>query len=136
MSTSKFASSDKAHEAEESSAAAGANKGDGATREQLLDFIRRQKLKLKKLEYENSALETKLATSLIVNSSQQNVGGGVDDGLYWELIARQPEFQQRIAKAALRSMLGPFLHRTSVKSCFSDWKTATSEAKRRGAPAG
>jgi hypothetical protein len=129
MSTSKFASSDKAHEAEESSAAAGANKGDGATREQLLDFIRRQKLKLKKLENENSALETKLATSLTVNSSQQNVGGGVDDGLFWELIARQPEFQQRIAKAALRSMLGPFLHRTSVKSCFSDWKTATREAK-------
>jgi hypothetical protein len=114
-------SSQSTHEAEEPTV--GETQRGGASREQLLDFIKRQKLKIKKLENDNKALEFKLTVSSSGAPTMQS------EGLFWGLIGRQPDFQQRIARAALRSMIGPFRRRNSVKIYFSTWKTALRKSK-------
>lgn len=94
--------------------------------EQLVEFIKRQKLKIKKLEEENIKLETKLTAALATTPATVNVSAissPQEPILFWELISRDSKFHQNLAKAAVTSLMMPFLRRISPKSCFMTWKS-------------
>jgi len=96
-------------------------KNDKAKNEQLMEYIKKQKLKIKRLETENESL--KAAT---VAAPAATVGGGP-----WANIASEPRSRQQLAKCAMKFFLGSVGKTRSGqtagdrRSAFEHWKYCT-----------
>lgn len=95
--------------------------------EQLMDYIKKQKAKIKTLEnklikYEGVTGQDK-ANSIEANKESSSTY------LFWEFISKQSPFHQKLAKCALTSMITTFetsqlgqQYLPTVKSLFAKWK--------------
>lgn len=126
------------------------------TAEQLLEYVKKQNVKMKKLKSENDGLQKTIAelnstieemksrptpkteaTSVVASTDASSYD------LFWELIERRPSWQQNLAKVSLQylvdnvSKLNPLIsNSTAVRHAFSKWmlvcqgaKTASVEAR-------
>lgn len=118
------------------------------TAEQLLDYVKKQNLKMKKLKGENEAqLKTisdltttisdlKLKSKVDVSLTDSSVVDGNGYNLFWDLIDRRPLWQQKLAKLSLLSMvcnlskINPMLGKSSsVRRSFQKWALYTQNSK-------
>jgi hypothetical protein len=79
----------------------------GLSSEQLLDYIKKQKARIKRLEKENEVLrkdkEARVVQSHALAPAEKQPG--FDPLLFWELVGRETPFIQNIARSALNSMV-------------------------------
>lgn len=103
--------------------------------EQLLDYIKKQKQKIKSLETKLAKSQGNSATdgSISASSSKINSKSNV---LFWEFLSKESSFHQQLAKRAIGSMIyvleNSTLGRASIptsKNLFDRWKNAIIAAK-------
>jgi hypothetical protein len=119
------------------------------TAEQLLDYVKKQNIKMKKLKSENEALQkTTLALNGTINDlkskaietgpslADSSVVDGSSYNLFWDLIDRRPPWQQKLAKLSLVSMVGNLTKlspatgaSSSVRRAFHKWVLAAHSIK-------
>ena len=121
------------------------------TAEQLLEYVKKQNVKMKKLKIENDALHknvSDLKVNIIelkkaepINTSCDPVESSQLDNwssynLFWDLIDRRPDWQQALARIALKflcqslSKLNPAVGSSfSLRHAFSKWVTMSNLVK-------
>jgi hypothetical protein len=98
--------------------------------DQLMDYIKKQKQKIKTLETKLQKYEQSSKTSKSKDSSDTTKDSS--DLLFWEFIHKQSAFHQRLAKRALSSMIYTFensklgqMYVPTTKNLFYRWKEQT-----------
>ena len=104
--------------------------------EQLLDYIKKQKIRIKRLEKEKETFTKQ--DKILTKSSEQaaSVPSTANPALFWDLIDRESPFMRKIAKTAL-SMLTSTLSKSTVgknfqpskKSLFDRWRSRCVELR-------
>lgn len=85
--------------------------------EQLLEYIKKQKARIKRLEKETESLKNEREQLKLAQIERSNVTDGSNPAFFWELIEREKPFKRKLAKAALQSLV-------TVVQCSSHSKTA------------
>jgi hypothetical protein len=115
----------------------GENDGKTSTlsTEQLLDYIKKQKVRIKRLEKDKEGIEQALsaATSGRLNSESAT---RIDQTLFWDLISREQPFSQNLARSAINSLVSAIsrsgLAKNSIpskRSLFDLWKDSYLRCK-------
>lgn len=109
--------------------------------DQLLDYIKKQKNRIKRLEKdkENLQKENKEQGQQIDAASGARSGAessSDNSSLFWGLIDRETPFKQKLAKSALNFLIGTITKSslgrkclTSMRSLFDRWKQQTVQLK-------
>ena len=97
------------------------------SRDQLLDFIKRQKAKIKKLEGDNVDLSQKLSKAGLPPAAASSSDVSLDAS--FSLLKPCTPLQQMMAKVAFRSLFPRARSATSQRSCFARWKLTAVQMK-------
>jgi hypothetical protein len=103
------------------------------SKEQLIEYTKKQKKEIKKLKGEISQFHDERSAQIESNEIASNNNASFD--LFWELLDRRPQWQQRLAKVSVSSLLGhaPTLQRAAratLHSAFYQWSAQTSRSYR------
>lgn len=110
--------------------------GAALSNDQLLDYIKKQKAKIKRLEKEketqlkeNTEREQRVDATL---GARDNVQSSSDSSLFWGLIDRETPFRQKLARSALNFLVGTISKSSmgkksvaSKRTLFDRWKHET-----------
>ena len=106
------------------------------TNDQLLDYIKKQKSRIKRLEKDALQRESSEKGQMNGISKHGNDSQSDNSSLFWGLIDRESPFKQRLAKSALNFLMGTIsksgLGRKCVaskRSLFDRWKEKTVNCK-------
>jgi hypothetical protein len=119
--------------------------GNTLSSEQLIDYVKKQKVRIKRLEKEkenlvklNSEQEQQIKISASISSTEIDTKSSSNNSssLYWGLIERESIFQQKLAKTALnllvctitKSKMGK-RYIPSISSLFDRWKERIEQLK-------
>lgn len=114
--------------------------GAALSNDQLLDYIKKQKAKIKRLEKEKEThLKENAERGQRVDATlgaRDNSPSSSDSSLFWELIERETPFRQKLAKSALNFLVGTISKSSMGKKCvaskrtlFDRWKHETLLSK-------
>ena len=105
------------------------------SREQLLAFIQKQKVKLKHLTEENKGLRDEAVGAAAAAAAAAHEGEGslrakqverVSDEAFWSLIGEQPEMVRALARLALAPLAAP--PRSALDRAFAHWRRDAASA--------
>ncbi len=110
------------------------NQPEKLNSEQLLEYIKKQKLKIKKLQSENETLLKFKNDSNQVNITDYKIDSIDDDSTYWALVSTKSQFQKQVAKQAVDNFINKLIKilsksKFNVQATFSLWKTNTTKLK-------
>ena len=113
----------------------GAVEKDKASAEQLLEYIKKQKLKIKRLQTENDALTKSLSSVQLIDKDKSGPNAAESEPEPGMTSSADPQHRQKSSKAAAANMLNlarylDLFHKTetphTLRSSFMHWKLLDS----------